>query len=154
MNRCKNIKDYIITFTYSNKRKRKLDKFRHELDVIGRMDEVEIRYEHMSLKSEYEHKKRIFTAFMIITFINAVCCILWFSKITLKYAASIDNEACKTVSLYITVIVCIAIMAIVISSLVIILNEMKDTHMRLIIIEDAMNCMCSIQRNKESGDIK
>lgn len=96
------IKACIMSISYQERRKKKLQKYRRELILLKEMDEDELDFEYINSKSEYEHKKNVISIFML-SLVIAVLIDAWkyffqFVEKILQYAVlGQGNEAEETV---------------------------------------------------------
>lgn len=141
----KNLRDYLIGFTYQEKRKRELENFRQELCRLRGMEKDELKYEYIKVKTEYEHKKSVLNLF-VITIALAVLMNVWskffsFMELALQYANVEGNNSAEVakVSFFISVPVLIVITLLILFFLFELTRDLKKMKKELMIIEDVIN---------------
>lgn len=66
------IKGCIMAISYQERRKKKLGQYRKALVRLQEMEDDELHFEYISLKSEYEHRKNIMAIFLLSIVITAL----------------------------------------------------------------------------------
>lgn len=134
-------KDFVMSISFKERRKRELLKYRKRVHDLKRMDSDEIDFEYISLKSEYEHKKSSLTI-LIITIALAVLMNVWkyffaFVEKALYYAASFKGSEIEiakvsiAISIIVTVVTTFAILIILITYM----KEIYRIQKELMIVE-------------------
>lgn len=154
------IKDYILRFTYRERRSVELAEFKKELKEYRIMHRDELEFEYVNLKAEYEHKKGVLTAF-VVSLALAILMNIWkaffsFMEQVFQYVAVITDAGNEVVgvSFRISVIVVVAVMMFVIFVLFSLARNVKEMRRRLIIIEEIRKERekgISIQEKQEDG---
>ena len=114
------LKACIMSISYQERRKKKLQKYRRELILLKKMDEDELDFEYINSKSEYEHKKNVISIFML-SLVIAVLIDAWkyffqFVEKILQYAVlgqGNEAETAKAVFMFAAVIVVVITIAAV-----------------------------------------
>lgn len=114
------IKDCIMSISYQERRKKKLQKYRRELILLKEMDEDELDFEYINSKSEYEHKKNVISIFML-SLVIAVLTDAWkyffqFVEKILQYAVlgqGNETETAKVVFMFAVIIIVVITIAAV-----------------------------------------
>lgn len=106
------IRNIIMSISYQERRKKKLEKYRQELARLREMDDDELGFEYISVKSEYEHKKNVITIFMlsivIAAFMGAWNYFFAFVEKILQYAVAgqgNEEEIAKVVFVFSAVVI-------------------------------------------------
>lgn len=137
-----NLKNYVMRFSYQEKRKRKLENFMQEVSRLKSMNKEELSFEYIELKVEYDYRKNILTLF-IISIALAVLMNTWkkvftFMELALQYAAGDSSTDVTMVSFLISISILIFITLIILLLLFTIANDLKKIRRKLMIIEDVM----------------
>lgn len=142
--RGKKIRNYIMKFSYQERRQRELEAFAKELKKYRDMTDDELKYEYIGLKTEYEHKKGILTLF-VVSIALAVLTNVWnkffgFMEQVIQYAAKIENGGADvaSVSFGICVIVSIFITVVILVALFTVASDMKGIRKKFMMIEDVV----------------
>lgn len=69
-------KNWVMSFTYQERRNKQLEIFRNQLEDYSSMDKDELNFEYFNCKAEYEHKKNILTL-VIITIAVSLIMNIW-----------------------------------------------------------------------------
>ena len=134
------IMKYLQKYSYSVRRKRKLIKFREQIQELEKMDKDELDFEYINIKAEFEHERGVFSLF-IITVIISVLTNVWkaffqFIKKVLEYSdTQVDSAVVVQVSFEISAIILIATIFIVLWVLFERTKELKELRRKLMIIE-------------------
>jgi uncharacterized membrane protein len=126
-------------FLYSEKRKRKLENFETELKTFRDMEEDELFFEYMEVKTEYEHKKNVLTLF-VISVAFAILMSSWskfgsFVQLALKYVAESEETAIVGVCIVILATVLIFITVTILFLLSVLSKDIKELRRKHMIIE-------------------
>lgn len=135
-------KDYLMKFSYQARRKRKLKSFNQELKKLREMDEDELDFEYIELKTELDRKKSVLTLF-IISIALAVLMNTWskffsfMQKVFLYTATSGDNETeIMKISFVISVLIAIILTLVILFLLLDVSKDMMILQKKLMIIEN------------------
>lgn len=145
-------RNYVMQFSYREKREKELESFKREVRRLRSMDEDELNFEYIKLKAEYERKKSKLTLFVIsiglAVLMNAWSKVFSFMNMALQYAASVEGNSTEimTVSIGISAIVLLFVTAIILFILTTVSNDMNEIKRKLMIIEDV------IKKEKESSE--
>lgn len=137
-------KNYVMRFSYREKRNQKLVKFRQEVKALNNMDRDELEFEYVNLKSKYEHKKSVLTLFLL-SIALAVLMDIWkkffsFMGMVLQYTQTVEADSIEIikVSLVISILVAIAITSLILLFLYTLLTDISKMRRKLMIIENVM----------------
>lgn len=141
-NKGKKFRDYVMRFSYREKRKRELENFRKEVQRLRCMDKDELNFEYIELKAEYEHRKSVLTLF-VISILLSILMNAWgkffsFMKSALQYTAGDSSTEVMMVSFWIAVCIIIFITIIILFVLFTLSNDMKKLRRRLMIIQSVI----------------
>ena len=138
------LKKYAMKFSYHEKRKQKLEKFRKEVKTLNDMDMEELEFEYINLKSKYEHKKSILTLFLL-TIALTILMDIWkkffsFIEMALKYTQTVEIDTIEIIKLSfaVSILVAIAITILILYFLNILLTDISEMKRKLMIIESVM----------------
>lgn len=138
------ISNYIMKFSYKEKRIKRLNIFKQEITKYRTMDMDELKFEYVEVKTEYEHKKNVLTLFVISVSL-AVLMNIWdkffgFMEAAWKYSAALvdNNIDVATTSFFIAVIIAASITIIVLIVLLELSKELKKMRRDLTIIENIL----------------
>lgn len=138
-------KDYVMRFSYQARRERKLECFNQEVKKLREMDEDELNFEYIEIKTEFEHKKNVLSLF-IISIALAVLMNAWskffsFMQTVMQYVAtSSDNsEEIIKVSFVISVFVSIIVSLVILLLLFDLSKDMMIIQRKLMIVETIRN---------------
>lgn len=138
------LKNYVMRFSYREKRNQKLVKFRQEVKALNNMDRDELEFEYVNLKSKYEHKKSVLTLFLL-SIALAVLMDIWkkffsFMGMVLQYTQTVEADSMEIikVSLVISILVAIAITLLILLFLYTLLTDISKMRRKLMIIENVM----------------
>lgn len=138
----KKFRDYVMRFSYREKRKRELENFRREVRWFRSMDKDELNFEYIELKAEYEHRKSVLTLFVISILLsilmNAWSKFFSFMRSALQYAAGDSSTEVMAVSFWIAACIVIFITIILVFVLFTLSNDMKKLRRRLMIIQSVV----------------
>lgn len=144
-------KSYVMSFSYKERRAKKLEEYKKRVRELKEMESDEIDFEYINLKSECEHKKSILTIF-IISVALAMLMNVWekfflFMEKALTYAVSIQESEIEVakISFFISLIVAIALTVIILYVIFTYMKEIKQIQREVMIIEEV--------KNRRSGDI-
>lgn len=138
----KNIVTYVEQYSYSQRRKRKLKVFEDKYKYLENMSDLELDYEYINIKTEYEHNKNVFNLIML-TLLLSILTNVWskffelIGKI-LKYSNSLQSnnmESAKTI-LLITIGIIMFVSIIILFCLYTRLNDLKIQKLYLMIVEE------------------
>lgn len=136
--------NYIMRFSYQEKRKQKLEKYRKEVKALNDMDSDELEFEYINLKSKYEHKKSVLTL-LLLSIALAILMDIWkkffsFMRMALQYTQTVKTDSMEiiNVSLVVSVLVAIAITLLILLFLYMFLADISKMKRRLMIIEKVM----------------
>lgn len=137
-------KNYVMRFSYREKRNQKLEKFRQEEKALNDMDRDELEFEYVNLKSKYEHKKSVLTL-LLLSIALAVLMDIWkkffsFMGMVLQYTQTVEADSMEIikVSLVISILVAIAITLLILLFLYTLLTDISKMRRKLMIIENVM----------------
>lgn len=137
-------KNYVMRFSYREKRNQKLEKFRQEEKALNDMDRDELEFEYVNLKSKYEHKKSVLTL-LLLSIALAVLMDIWkkffsFMGMVLQYTQTVEADSMEIikVSLVISILVAIAITSLILLFLYTLLTDISKMKRKLMIIENVM----------------
>lgn len=137
-------KNYVMRFSYREKRNQKLEKFRQEVKALNDMDRDELEFEYVNLKSKYEHKKSVLTL-LLLSIALAVLMDIWkkffsFMGMVLQYTQTVEADSMEIikVSLVISILVAIAITSLILLFLYTLLTDISKMKRKLMIIENVM----------------
>lgn len=144
-------RNYVMSFSYKERRAKKLEEYKKRVHELKNMESVEIDFEYINLKSEYEHKKSILTIF-IISIALSVLMNVWekfflFMEKALTYAVSFQEgeiEVAK-ISFLISLFVAVFLTVIILYIILTYMKKIKQIQKELMIIEEV--------RNRRSGGI-
>lgn len=138
-------KSYVMSFSYRERRAKKLADYKRRVSELKRMERDEIDFEYINLKSACEHKKSVLTIF-IISIALAMLMNVWekfflFVEKALKYAASFQDSEIEVakISFVISVITAVLLTVIILSVLFNYMKEIKQIQKELMIIEEVRN---------------
>lgn len=135
-------KEYVMRFSYQARRKRKLENFKHEVKYFREMNEDELNFEYIELKTELDHKKNVLSLFVIsialAILMNAWSHFFSFMQKVLQYAAaSTDNsEEIMKISFGISIIIVVFITVAILFLLFDLSKDMMIIQKKLMIIEN------------------
>lgn len=138
-------KGYVMSFSYRERRAKKLADYKRRVSELKGMERDEIDFEYVNLKSACEHKKSVLTIF-IISIALAMLMNVWekfflFVEKTLTYAASFQDSEIEVakISFIISVIVAVFLTVIILYVLFNYMKEIKQIQKELLIIEEVRN---------------
>lgn len=138
-------KNYVMSFSYKERRAKKLAEYKRRVCELKSMERDEIDFEYINLKSECEHKKSVLTIF-IITIALAMLMNIWekfflFVEKALTYAESFQESGIEVakISFIISIIVAIFLTVIILYVLFTYMREIKRIQKELKIIEEVRN---------------
>lgn len=136
----KKFKDYVMRFSYQAKRK--LESFIQEVKKLRQMDENELKFEYIEMKTELDYKKNVLSLF-IISIALAVLMNAWskffsFMQLVLQYAATSGDDSTEItkISFVISVLISIVITLLILFLLFDLSKDMMIIQRKLMIIED------------------
>lgn len=141
--RTKKIKDFVLNLSYSARREKKLNEFMKQMNLYKTMDEEELKFEYVNVKTDYEHKKGIFSLF-VITIMLSILANVWkyiyiFMQKALQYSvAQVESEIIAKVSFEIATITLVAVTFIIFWALLERAKEIKMLQRKLMMIEMVM----------------
>ena len=65
-------KNWVMSFTYQERRNKQLEIFRKQLEDYSSMDKAELNFEYFNCIAEYEHKKNILTLVIITIAVSLI----------------------------------------------------------------------------------
>lgn len=146
------ITNVIMKFSHTERRKRKLDKFKEDKQKFEQMSDEELKFEYIELTAKCERKSGIFTLF-VISIVLAVLMNVWskffdFMQKALIYASTsgIDSTEIVKVSFIISVAIAVFITAIVFFILFSFVNDISKIKKKLQLIDEVMK-----RRNTTAG---
>lgn len=149
-NRNGRFRNYVMSFSYKERRAKKLEEYKRRVCELKSMECDEIDFEYINLKAEYEHKKSVLTIF-IITIALAMLMNVWgkfflFMEKALTYAASVQESGIEIakISFAISAILAIFLTLIILYVLFTYMKDIKQMQKELMIIEKV--------RNKQNGN--
>lgn len=143
------MKDFIMSFTIQEQKKKELKEYRQEIEKLKNLTEDEIDLLYINLKSKYEHKKNILSIFLL-TIVISVIMEVWkyfygFIESFIKYTSlkqGADVETAKIVFVVMTIMI-VLIIIVFLGMLVMHTKKMKSVYKDLIMVEEIRN-----KRNK------
>ena len=140
-----NIKEYIMSFSYKEKRNRDFENYRKIREKYTNMNILQLEFEYVKLLSEYEHK-RDSLGFLTIGIILTIITALWnkffkFMQMVFGYTTingQINNEVIM-VSLIVSVTVMIGIVIFISFIIYMNITRIKKLRENLIIIQNIRN---------------
>lgn len=141
------IRNFIMNFSYHEKRNRDYTAFCQELQSLRQMSDDELKFEYIQLKTRCEHEKGVLTLF-VISIALAILMDVWnkffsFMKIALQYASSsssgYDSAVVIKISLCVSVIVA---GALTFSILYLLFSKVKDISKlkkKIAMVEEVIN---------------
>ncbi len=136
------IKSCIMSLSYQERRKKKLETYRQELVRLQGMEEDELHFEYISLKSEYEHRKSIAAISLLFIFLS-VFRDVWgyffsFMEKLIQYAVSGQDNGAGTAKIVFVVFAVIAASITVIVFLILIAHtkRMRELNKSLMMVEE------------------
>lgn len=135
----KSFRECIMRFSYRERRKRRLEDFREELERFRLMDKDERYFEYTELVSEYERRKNVLVFFLVAVAL-AVLTDVWsrffsFMELAIQYAAGSGNAEAAVVSFWISVSVLTFITLLVCFFLFASVKETEALRKRLMMVE-------------------
>lgn len=139
------IRNFIMSFSYHEKRNRDYTAFCQELQNLRRMSNDELKFEYIQLKTRCEHEKGVLTLF-IISIALAVLMDVWnkffsFMKMAFQYASSsgYDSVVVIKTSLCVSLIVAGALTFIILYLLFSKVKDISKLKKKLAIVEEVIN---------------
>lgn len=138
----RSFRECIMRFSYQERRKRRLEGFREELERLRSMDKDERCFEYTELMSEYEHKKNVL-AFFLVSVALAVLMDIWsrffsFMELAIQYAVGSSNVGAAAISFWISVSVLAFITLLVFFFLFASAKELAVLRKRLMMVENVI----------------
>lgn len=141
----KAIKELLFSFTYKGKKDNAFKEYMHLRNQYINMDAIQLDFEYIRLKSEYEHKKNVLTLFTIAIAISIIMGV-WnkffeFMKNVLTYA-TVNNQMNSDVlkiSFFISVIMLLFTIAIILYIIYLNGKQIKIMRNKINLIEQIMN---------------
>lgn len=140
------IKSYIMSLSYQERRKKKLEHYRQELVRLQGMEEDELHFEYISLKSEYEHRKSI-VAISLFFILLSVFRDVWgyffsFMEKLIQYAVSGQDNGAGTAKIVFVVfaVIVASITVIVFGILIVHIKRMRELNRSLMVVEEVKRC--------------
>ena len=137
---CEKIKRYIMSISFQERRKKKLRQYRKEFMRLQEMEDDELYFEYISLKSEYEHRKNVMTIFLLSIVIAALAD-AWkyffsFIERIMQYAISAQGSETETakVVLIVSVLIVAFITVVVFWILIAHMKRIHELNKNLMII--------------------
>ncbi|MCI5805070.1 MAG: hypothetical protein MR029_01930 [Clostridium sp.] len=135
--------DACFIFPYSERRKKKISEFEKHINALRSMDENELNFEYVNAKTDHDHKKGIFSLFVITIMLsilsNAWKYIYVFMQKALQYSAKqVESEMIAKVSFEIATIILITITLIVFWVLLENAKDIKKLQRKLMMIQIVM----------------
>lgn len=137
------LRDLMLYLSYAARRERKLNEYIEQIDHYKCMDEDELNFEYVNVKTDYEHKKGIFSLF-VITIMLSILANAWkyiyvFMQKALQYSATqVESEMIAKVSFEIATIILITITLIVFWVLLENAKDIKKLQRKLMMIQIVM----------------
>lgn len=130
-----------MSFSFQERRKRKLFEFRKRIEELENMDEIERSFEYITLKSAYEHKKSILTL-LVITLALSMLMNLWknfflFVEGALNFGANFANNEREvtTASLLMVIIFFILLTILIVNFVAGFMSDIRRIQKELMIID-------------------
>ena len=136
------MKGCVMSVSYQERRRKKLQRYRQESMRLQEMEDDELHFEYVSLRSEYEHRKNIMTIFML-SIVIAVFMDTWkyffsFIEKIMKYAVSgqgSEAEIAGVVFIFSASVVAV-ITVVVFLILAVHVKRMYELNKNLMIVEE------------------
>ncbi len=139
------ISNIIMKLSYQERRKRKLDAFKHEMQRLKQLDDDELKFEYIELKSKCDRKNGNFTLF-VISIALAILMNVWskffsFMQKALEYASEsgLDSMEIAKVSFIISAAVAVFVTVIIFFILFSFVNDISNMKKKLMLLDAAMN---------------
>lgn len=138
----KSFRECIMRFSYRERRKRRLEDFREEMEKFRLMDKDERYFEYTELVSEYERRKNVLVFFLVAVAL-AVLTDVWsrffsFMELAIQYAAGSSNVEAAVVSFWVSVSVLAFITLLVCFFLFASVRETEALRKRLMMVESVI----------------
>lgn len=133
-------KNWIMSFTCDERRNKQLQTFRDEFSHYSSIDKVELNYEYINCKVEYEHKKNILTL-IVVTIAVSLIINIWgkmfsFLNMAIKYDNYLnDTQDTFIVCLVVATVIVLTFMIVIIYILHKIFNNLKQLKQQIELIE-------------------
>ena len=132
--------DFMMKFSYSERRQNKLKRFVKEVNHYKEMDQEELKFEYIKVKTDFEHQRLVCALFFMIFMISIVTNVgkgsFEYMKMLLEYSATQEDGAVVVqVGMEIFVILLGALMFIMLWILFEKTKEVKALQRKLIIIK-------------------
>lgn len=134
-------KKYIMSFSLSERKRRKFNSYKEIIESLRSMDADHLMFEYIEVKVKYGHKKGVLIVFLIST-----CLILmnvWdrfftFIGLSLQYAttAGTDSIEIAKISFFISVITALFITSLILFFLFTFIKDLVSLKKELMIIEE------------------
>ena len=139
------ITNVVMKLSYQERRRRKLDAYKNEMQRLKQLDNDELKFEYIELKSKCERKNENFTLFLISIAI-AILMNVWskffsFMQKALEYASEsgLDSMEIAKVSFIISVTLAVFVTVIIFSILFSFVNDISNMKKKLMLLDEAMN---------------
>lgn len=133
-------KNWVMSFTYQERRNKQLEIFRKQLEDYSSMDKAELNFEYFNCIAEYEHKKNILTL-VIITIAVSLIMNIWekifsFLSTAIKYDNYMnDSQDTFVVCLMIALVIGLTLVVVIVIILSAIFNDIKQLKKEIELIE-------------------
>lgn len=132
-------KNWVMSFTYQERRNKQLEIFRTKIEHYSSMDKDELNFEYFNCKAEYEHKKNILTL-VIITIAVSLIMNIWeklfsFLNMAIKYNYMNDSQDTFVVCLMIALVIGLTLVVVIVIILSAIFNDIKQLKKEIELIE-------------------
>ncbi len=139
------IVNVIMKLSYQERRKRKLDAFKLEMQRLKQLDDDELKFEYIELKSKCDRKNGNFTLF-VISIALAILMNVWskffsFMQKALEYASEsgLDSMEIAKVSFIISATFAVFVTVIIFFILFSFVNDISNMKKKLMLLDEAMN---------------
>lgn len=133
-------KNWVMSFTYQERRNKQLEIFRKQLEDYSSMDKAELNFEYFNCIAEYEHKKNILTL-VIISIAVSLIMNIWekifsFLSTAIKYDNYMnDSQDTFMICLIIASAIGLTFVVVIVIILSTIFNDLKQLKKKIQLIE-------------------
>lgn len=145
MNRIKqSLINFLNIFSYDEKRRKELDKFKSQMDKYKNMPLEELKFEYIVSNAKCEKKKSEFTLFLLTIALSVLMNVgdkfFSFMKMAIEYAEKTagDSVEIAKISFIISSIIVIFITAVIFFMLFVFINDIHKMKIKIAMIEDVM----------------
>ena len=138
-------KQYIQKLSVKERKKKRFNSYLEKVDGLRALDDNNLNYEYINLKTRYEYKKSVLTLLTVSVGI-AIIMDVWkkffsFMEMALQYASAVGADAIgvSSVSFIISSITALSISALIIYVLLSLMKEISEIKKELMIVEMIIN---------------